>query len=110
MRWIAILYGRVRADFAATSGIHGPTDVVKMLMVGASVAGLCSILLARGIEYVRQIERGLVAWMEEHEYASVDELRGCMSQLKCPDPGAFERSQYMRAITSFEPPAYGEPR
>jgi dihydroorotate dehydrogenase (fumarate) len=104
MRWIAILYGRIHADFAATSGIHVPIDVVKMLMAGAKVTGLCSILLARGIDYIGHFERGLRSWMEDREYESVDQLRGCMSQLKCPDPGEFERSQYMRAITSFEPP------
>jgi dihydroorotate dehydrogenase (fumarate) len=108
MRWIAILYGRLRADFAATSGIHGPLDVIKMTMAGASVTGLCSILITRGIEYARHFERGLVEWMEEHEYASLDQMRGCMSQLRCPDPGAFERAQYMRAITSFEPPTYDD--
>jgi dihydroorotate dehydrogenase (fumarate) len=103
MRWIAILYGRLKADFAATSGIHGPIDVIKMTMAGASVTGLCSILMTRGIEYARYFERGIIEWMEEHEYASLDQMRGCMSQLKCPDPGAFERAQYMRAITSFDP-------
>jgi dihydroorotate dehydrogenase (fumarate) len=105
MRWIAILYGRVKADFAASCGIHGPVDVVKMVMAGASVAGLCSVLLTRGIEYLRHFERGLAEWMQEHEYPSIERMRGCMSQRRCPDPAAFERAQYMRAITSFEPPA-----
>jgi dihydroorotate dehydrogenase (fumarate) len=105
MRWIAILHGRLRADLAASCGIHGPIDVVKMLMAGASVTGLCSILLTRGIEYLSHFERGLIEWMQEHEYSSVDQMRGSMSQRKCPDPAAFERAQYMRAITSFEPPA-----
>jgi dihydroorotate dehydrogenase (fumarate) len=107
MRWIAILHGRIKANLAATSGIHSAHDVIKMLMVGAKVTGLCSILLARGIDYVRHFERGVVEWMEEHEYESVDQLRGCMSQMKCPNPATFERAQYMRAITSFEPPSYG---
>jgi dihydroorotate dehydrogenase (fumarate) len=107
MRWIAILHGRLRADLAASCGIHGPVDVVKMMMAGATVAGLCSVLLTRGIEYLRYFETGLRSWMEEHEYASIDQLRGCMSQIRCPDPAAFERAQYMRAITSFEPPPRG---
>jgi dihydroorotate dehydrogenase (fumarate) len=104
MRWIAILHGRLRADLAASSGIHGPIDVVKMLMAGATVTGLCSILLTRGIDYLRWFERGLLEWMHEHEYAAVGQMRGCMSQRRCPDSAAFERAQYMRAITSFEPP------
>jgi dihydroorotate dehydrogenase (fumarate) len=108
MRWIAILHGRVRADFAASCGIHGPTDVIKMLMAGANVAGLCSVLLTRGIEYLRHFEPGLVSWMQEHEYGSVHQMIGTMSQKRCPDPAAFERAQYMRAITSFEPPHPGE--
>lgn len=107
MRWIALLHGRVRTDFAASCGIHGPVDVVKMTMAGASVSGLCSILLTRGIEYLRHFESGLRQWMEEHEYPSIARMRGCMSQMRCPDPAAFERAQYMRAITSFEPPDGG---
>jgi dihydroorotate dehydrogenase (fumarate) len=98
----------VRADLAASCGIHGPIDVVKMVMAGASVAGLCSILLTRGIEYLRYFERGLGEWMEEHEYSSIRQMLGCMSQRRCPDPAAFERAQYMRAITSFEPPERGD--
>ncbi len=103
MRWIAILYGRVETDFAATSGIHKATDVVKMLMVGANVTELCSVLLRYGIDYLRVIEEGLSQWMAEHEYESVEQMRGSMSQLKCPDPSAFERAQYMRALQSYKP-------
>ena len=108
MRWIALLHGRIQADFAASCGIHGPVDVVKMVMAGASVAGVCSVLLTRGIEYLRYFERGLLEWMQEHEYPSIERMRGCMSQQRCPDPAAFERAQYMRAITSFEPPSLGD--
>lgn len=98
LTWIGILYGRVRASLAATSGVHGAEDVIKLLMAGADVTMLCSVLLSKGPDYVRVIERDLCNWMEEHEYESVDQMQGSMSQLRCSDPGAFERAQYMRAV------------
>ncbi len=101
MRWIAMLYGRLGADLAATSGIHRASDALKMLMAGADVTMLCSVLLRRGIEHIKIIEREMREWMEEHEYESVEQLKGSMSQKNCPDPQAFERSQYMRALTTY---------
>jgi len=98
LTWIGILYGRIRASLAATTGVHGAEDVIKLLMVGADVTMLCSALLRHGIEHLRHVERGVVAWMEEHEYESVQQMQGSMSQLRCPDPTAFERAQYMRAV------------
>lgn len=102
MRWIAILYGRLDADLAATTGIQKGLDVVKMLMVGARVTHVCSALLRHGIEHLRNIERELVEWMEEHEYESVDQMIGTMSQLNVIDPSAFERAQYQKVIQSFQ--------
>lgn len=101
LRWIAILRGRVRANLAGTSGIHRASDVIKMLMAGADATLLCSALLRHGIEHIGVIERELKAWMEEHDYESVAQLQGSMSQENCPDPSAFERAQYMRAISSY---------
>ncbi len=101
LRWIAILHGRLRASLAATSGIHRASDVLKMLMAGADVTMLCSVLLRHGIPQISVIERDLVAWMEEHEYESVAQLKGSLSQKNCPAPSAFERAQYMRAISSY---------
>jgi dihydroorotate dehydrogenase (fumarate) len=101
MRWIAMLYGRIGANLAATSGIHRATDALKMLMAGADVTMLCSILLRRGIEHIRVIEREMREWMEEHEYESIEQLKGSMSQKNCPDPSAFERAQYMRALATY---------
>ena len=98
LRWTAILYGRIRASLAATSGVHRATDVLKMLMAGADVTMLCSVLMQRGISQIGVIERDLVAWMEEHEYESVQQLKGSLSQKNCANPSAFERAQYMRAI------------
>jgi dihydroorotate dehydrogenase (fumarate) len=103
MRWIAILYGRLQLSFAATSGIHGAQDALKMLMVGASVTMLCSVLFRSGIEQIRTIEEDMRQWMEDHEYESVRQMQGSMSQKNCADPAAFERAQYMRAIKSYVP-------
>jgi dihydroorotate dehydrogenase (fumarate) len=98
LTWIGILYGRVHASLAGTSGVHSAQDVIKLLMAGADATMLCSVLLRKGPDYLRVIERDLREWMEEHEYESVDQMQGSMSQLRCSDPGAFERAQYMRAV------------
>ncbi len=103
MRWIAILYDRVQADLAATRGIHKAEDALKMLMVGAKVTMLCSVLLKHGIDEIRKIEAGMVRWMEDHEYESVQQMQGSMSQKNCPDPSAYERAQYMRALHTYVP-------
>jgi dihydroorotate dehydrogenase (fumarate) len=103
MRWVAILYGRIQADLAATSGIHNAHDVLRMLMVGSKVTMLCSVLYKMGIDYAKVIEREVVKWMEEHEYESVQQLQGSLSQKNCPDPSAYERAQYMRILTSWRP-------
>jgi dihydroorotate dehydrogenase (fumarate) len=102
LTWIGILYGRIRANLAATSGVHGPEDVVKLLMVGADVTMLCSALLRNGINHLRYIEAGLLEWMEKHEYDSVQQMKGSMSQIRCPNPSAFERAQYMKAVKSVQ--------
>lgn len=101
LRWIAMLYGKVQASLAATSGIHRASDVLKMLMAGADVTMLCSALIRHGVRQVAAIERDMVAWMEEHEYRSVSQLKGSLSQKNCADPSAFERAQYMKAISQF---------
>jgi len=98
LTWIGILYGKVKASLAGTSGVHTAEDVVKLLMLGANVTMLCSSLMRHGINHLRHVERELREWMEEHEYESVRQMQGSMSQQRCPDPGAFERAQYMRAV------------
>ena len=102
MRWIAILRDRIKADLAATSGIHTGTDVIKMLLVGANVTMLCSALLKHGINHVKNIEDHMKQWMRENDYSSVTELQGSMSQKKTTNPGSFERAQYMKAITKYQ--------
>lgn len=102
MRWIAILKDSIKADLAATSGVHTGTDVVKMLLVGANVTMLCSSLLKHGINHVKNIEDHMRQWMKENDYSSVSELQGSMSQQKSADPSSFERAQYMKAITKYQ--------
>jgi dihydroorotate dehydrogenase (fumarate) len=104
LRWIALLHGRVNASLAATSGIHRAADVLKMLLAGADVTMLCSTIIRHGLPQIAMIERGLLDWLEEHEYESVNQLKGSLSQKNCPDPTAFERAQYMRAISSYSLP------
>ncbi|HEY9824997.1 MAG TPA: dihydroorotate dehydrogenase-like protein [Stenomitos sp.] len=103
MHWIGILYGRISADLAATSGIHNAQDVVRLLMAGAATVQIVSALLRHGVGYLRTIEQDLVDWLTEHEYASVSQLRGTMSQQNCPDPSQFERVQYMKTLQTYHP-------
>lgn len=102
LTWVGILYEHVKCDLAATGGIHSAEDVLKLLMVGANVTMLCSTLLRNGINHLRAIEQGVRQWMESHEYDSVGQMLGRMSQRHCPDPAAFERAQYMRAVKGTE--------
>lgn len=101
LRWIGILYGHVKASLAATSGIHQADDVIKMLMVGANVTMMTSALLKYGIEHIQTVERAMVQWLEEHEYDSVEQLRGSMSRIHSADASAFERAQYMRGLKTY---------
>src|SRR5262249_9662221 len=105
LRWIAILYGHLKSDLAATSGIHNAEDVLKMIMVGANVTMMASVLLKSGIEHLHTIEQAVRVWMDEHEYASISQMRGSLSQMHCEDPSAFERAQYMRALTTYKVPS-----
>ncbi|MFH1573927.1 MAG: dihydroorotate dehydrogenase-like protein [Acidobacteriota bacterium] len=107
LRWVAILFGRIKANLAATSGIHNHQDVIKMLMAGADVTMMCSALFRHGVEYIREIETRMCEWMEEHDYQSVQQMQGSMSQKYCSDPAAFERAQYMRAVLSYRPTPIG---
>ncbi len=102
LTWIGILFGHLKANLAATGGVHAAEDVVKLLMVGADVTMLCSSLMRHGINHLRHVERELREWMEEHEYESVKQMQGSMSQQRCHDPRAFERAQYMRAVKGMQ--------
>lgn len=102
LRWIAILYGRIQADLALTSGVHSAQDVLKAMMAGANVAMMTSELLARGIGRITTILEDLQRWMVEHEYESIQQMQGSMSQRAVAEPAAFERANYMKALNSFD--------
>lgn len=101
LRWIAILYGHIKADMAATTGVHGAEDVLKMMMVGAKAVMLCSILLRKGIGHISKIHNDLLEWMDKHEYVSIKQMQGSMSQKRCTDPELFERANYMKVLKSY---------
>lgn len=103
LNWIAILYGRIPASLAATTGINKSEDVIKILMAGADVTMLVATLLRHGIGHLKTIEEEVTQWLIDHEYESLDQLRGSMSQYNCPSPSDFERVQYMKAIQSYHP-------
>ena len=102
LRWVAILHGRIKASLAATSGIHSTQDVLKMLMAGADVTMMCSALLRNGPQRLKEILAELDRWMLEHEYVSVKQMKGSMSQKSIADPAAFERANYMKALNSYK--------
>lgn len=101
LRWIAILDPIVDASLAATTGVYTHEDVIKLLMAGADATMLCAALLKNGVKAVTTMLNGLMYWMDEHEYESIEMMQGCMNQRACPDPGAFERANYMKALNSF---------
>jgi dihydroorotate dehydrogenase (fumarate) len=101
LRWIAILHGHVDASMAATGGAHTAEDVLKLLLAGADCVMIASSLLMHGPAHVGRLLAGVEGWMTEREYESVSQLRGSMSQRSCPDPEAFERSNYMKALKSY---------
>lgn len=101
LTWIGMLYGRLPVDFAASSGVHTAEDALKLLMVGANVTMMTSALLRHGIDHLRTVEYTLIEWMKAHEYESVAQMRGSLSQMHTDDPSAFERVQYMRALSGY---------
>jgi dihydroorotate dehydrogenase (fumarate) len=103
LRWVAILYGSIQADLALTGGVHDAADVIKAVMAGAKVAMTTSALLQHGIPYLGRMLRELTAWMEEHEYESIQQMHGSMSQRAVAQPAALERANYMRVLHSYQP-------
>ena len=99
--WVAILFGKVQADLAITGGVHTAEDVVKAMMAGAKVAMMTSALLMHGVQHLKTLREGLLAWMEAHEYASIRQMQGSMSQRSVAEPAAFARANYMRVLRSY---------
>ena len=101
LRWLAILSHHVVASLAVTGGVHTGLDAIKAIMAGADAVQVVSAVLKNGPDVLREIRRDLVHWMEEREYSSLEPMRGCMNLLRCPDPKAFERGNYMKVLQSW---------
>ena len=102
LRWLAILYGRVKASLAATSGAHTAEDIIKFTMAGADIVMMASVLLSEGPESVSKIKNNMIKWMEEKEYTSLSQMKGSMSYKNVAEPAAFERANYMKTLQSLE--------
>ena len=101
LHWVAILHGRVRPDLAITGGVHTSYDVLKAMMAGAQVAMMASAILKRGIDYIATVLGELQTWMEEHEYESIKQMQGSMSQKSVADPKSFLRGNYLKVLSSY---------
>lgn len=102
LRWIAMLYGKINADLAATSGIYSEADVIKMIMAGAKVTQMLASLLKFGIGHIKDVLDKMVYWMEVNEYESVEQMRGSMSYKNVANPSQFERANYMKVLHSYK--------
>lgn len=102
LRWIAILYGHVNASMALTSGVHTAEDAVKAVMAGADIVNVASVLLEQGIGKIDDLVAGVQHWMEQHEYESVSQMKGALSQRNVAEPAAFERANYMKVLGSWK--------
>jgi dihydroorotate dehydrogenase (fumarate) len=103
LHWAAIIFGHIKADLAITGGVHSAKDILKSVMAGARIAMMTSALLRNGLEHLDIVRDDLIRWMEEHEYNSITEMCGSMSQRNVPNPGAFERANYMKVLSSYLP-------
>jgi dihydroorotate dehydrogenase (fumarate) len=101
LNWVAVLYGKIKADLAVTGGVHSGYDVLKSMMAGARVAMMTSALLRNGIDHLAVVHAQLLQWMEEHEYESITQMQGSMSQRSVVDPSAFQRANYVKVLSSY---------
>jgi len=101
LNWLAVLFGKIKADLAVTGGVHTAEDVLKSMMAGARVAMMTSALLKNGIGHLATVRAGLLKWMEEHEYESIQQMQGSMSQRSVKDPSVFQRANYVKVLSSY---------
>ena len=101
LNWVAVLYGKIQADLAVTGGVHTGLDVLKSMMAGARVAMMTSALLKHGIGHLATMRAEIVKWMEDHEYESIQQMQGSMSQRAVADPSAFQRANYVKVLSSY---------
>lgn len=102
LRWIAVLRNQLQISLGATSGVHTAQDVLKLTMAGADVTFMTSALLKYGPKHITKLKQELIQWMEEHEYESLDQMRGCMSMKNVNDPGAFMRANYIKTLKEYQ--------
>jgi dihydroorotate dehydrogenase (fumarate) len=102
LRWLALLSERVPSSLAVTGGVQDALDAVKAVMAGAHAVQMVSALLQRGPSYLRTVREDMAAWMEKHEYESLEQMRGSMGLLSCPDPHAYERANYMLMLQGWD--------
>jgi dihydroorotate dehydrogenase (fumarate) len=103
LRWIAILYGRIKSDLVLSTGVHSAEDALKGILGGATVVQLVSVLLQKGPKFLGTILKGMTEWLTAKEYASINEARGVLSQRNCPERAAYERAHYMKVLHSWQP-------
>jgi len=101
MRWIGVLSGKVKASLAATGGVHTHEDAVKLIMSGADIVQICSAILTHGPKRLSEIEKAMREWMTAHEYESLKQMKGSMSQRNVSDPASYARANYMKVLTSY---------
>ena len=101
LNWVAILFGHIKADLCVTGGVHTAADVLKAMMAGARTVAITSALLRNGIGHLATLRNDMLAWMEEHEYESIRQMQGSMSQKSVADPSAFQRANYVRVLSSY---------
>ncbi len=101
LRWVAILYQKVKADMAITGGIHTAEDIIKGILAGANVTMTTSALLEKGIPYIDKLIKGTEEWLRRHQYNSINEIRGLLSQQNVKETDAFERANYMKVLKSY---------
>lgn len=102
LRWIAVLYGKIKASLAATTGIHSSEDIIKMTMVGADVTMIAALLLKEGVQKIEQLLKGVQEWMLKNEYESIQQMKGSMSYQAVADPAPFERANYIKTLQSYK--------
>jgi len=105
IRWAALLYGRTQLSLAVTGGFHQSSDVIKALLAGADVVHLCSVLLKHGVGRLSEILSELEQWLDEHDYESIEQLKGSVSQQHAIDPSAYERANYVQVLDNYSSPA-----
>jgi dihydroorotate dehydrogenase (fumarate) len=104
LRWVALMAGQVNADLAITGGVHSASDVVKGLMAGASVTMMASAVIQNGIDHLTTVTTELQGWLDGHAYASVKDIRGCLSHVQIGDSAALERANYLNVLRTARAP------